>query len=184
MSRTLAIAHDAAWARRAQETAMGLSRAAPGRDKPRDWWVVAALNRAGHLTGAQYDAALRLSRLLEEASGAAVGAAERVDGASGGDPLIQTVDAALRAENAQRFVLAHTQFRRRRRLFVAAFEFPHRAMRDMRALPGDPKYQEIARGLYATLDLLRIHFDLIDRDLALWNAKALDEHPRIATANV
>lgn len=174
MSHTQRLATQLAWADRKEN----------GRREPaKDRWCIRTLMIGGHLTYTQYGAAQRLSALIERGQGqGSSGRMEFVDG-GGADPHARQMDAAMcarAAENAMQSVrrtLSGPDAKRRRQALAVALSFPHltTAQACRESGYGYGNHRSFIAGLIASLDLLSIHFDAIDRDRAQEAKKPLDD---------
>jgi len=159
--------HRRQWARRAAETAVGVTRTTrPFSAKPRDKWAIAALLASGEITASQYAAARRLVMLVERAQNPAGGETMKVD-VSYRDPHERAYTAALcrlAAADAIHAMMWYPDLpwdkSSRNRVVRAAFSFPAPSLSALRTVYCDSRanVRRIVRILVTALETLEAHW--------------------------
>jgi hypothetical protein len=135
-----------------------------GADRPMRVWAVHPLLRAGDISGGMFDAALRLSSLLERSTEGGAAGGERVDGGCS-DPHARAWDRAVSATASQAALsfVGHAA-PTHRTLLVRLFAFPQPTLGELRNMGSyRAKYERVSRPVAVLLGHLETHFDAIDR---------------------
>jgi hypothetical protein len=126
--------HADLWAERRKETRAGVVRGsvdqAPVKPERRARWAISAMLESRHISVRQYQAALRLARLIERATSARGARLDRVDGGghATADAAYEAIMARLAAGDALAAVAGSDEWANRQRMIRAAFEWPQPTM--------------------------------------------------------